>query len=1302
MHRLQKTVLILLITFLNFQGFSQNFQHLTSKDGLPDNNTRFVYQDDNGYIYAGTRNGVCRYDGYKFSTAEYKSETGIAPREFSAMIECVYGYFTVAANGIYEYNCFNNSLTLSRKLNLLDEACFAVYGDRVFCGNSEGLFMYNPVEKQWIESNKYVSDIANIHVRSMLVTKNNELLIGTNNGYFRYDKEMNLLSSIIGQDRDYNNINGIEQDTSGCFWISTFTNVYKLDQQFRIKDNYRNYFADKHIRCIEYGPGNKLWIGGESGIVILDPGTGQLHPIYRETGKEQNLNDNAVYSIFRDRADNMWVGTYFGGINLWNKDLDKFSITHTGEGSKYMSGKVVREMQEDARGNLWLALEDGGLNYLNTSSGNISRYFFEGENEYKNVHSIILEGDQIWIGSFNKGLECYGIRFTDDRPVLHLIASYIPDIMVFDIDKDDEGNIYAGSVGQVFVLERNSGKIRSIHGDKLENLIFYTLKTLPGKRLLLGTLRNGLYLFNTENRISTSFSKEKKFSGMQTISFISKPDSSGYLIAASDGLYCFHDTTDVLSIILKNEEANSEFRSVIPDREKGYWISTTNGLLYSVPSETFLHKFNRYDGLPENQFNFNSAFRSEEGRLYFGTYNGLVSFIPEELKEMKAGNPKINFTSYTVVGKDRSNLNLYFLDNSIQEIRLKPYQTYLSIEFSTLGYSRTKNVEYQFRLRGKNTEWDHLGSNRSLSLTKLSKGWHEIQARAVVDGIASPYINSLSIYREPTILETVYAYILYCLIILYVLYLIRRDYLKRLKQKNALLMERFEKEHQQKLNEQKMQFFLNISHEFRTPLTIIGGTISNIVQKFSVDDELGKKLKTIQSTSDDLNQLVDNFIRYGKLDAGLKPLEMKKGQVMAFIRNACDMFDNWAEINRITFTKNITDNKEIIYYDSFKLERVLYNLLSNAFKFNTGNGEVYFEAAILHEYNKLNIIVSDSGPGIDEDTLEKIRKKFRFTENITNSEHGIGLSYTAGLVHQMKGTISVETQHGQGSVFKVELPVVITGNEASGIPPPESSPENTIIQADIIKESRNPHILIIDDNEELLAMLSEALGRDFHVTVESSARKALSKVKEFDFELIICDIMMPEIDGLEVIDRIHSDILTSHIPILILTAAANKEIELKSYKKGAVSFLAKPFKTEELKIKIGSILEFRKELIRRYSTTEDIVAEEITYSERDEQFITKACEIVNANIQNFDFNVDQFCLEMHASRSLLHTKLKHLTGLSATEFIRNIRLKQAYIYLKKGDFSVSEVAFKCGFNDPNYFSKCFKKKYEVFPSAMKR
>ncbi len=1296
--------------FITLTGtYAQRFLHMTSNDGLPDNHARFVFQDEGGYIYVGTRSGLSRYDGYNFLISTMEDSISSAPKEFSAMIETSSGFFTVASSGIYEYNMHSNQLKLSKKLQLLDEACFIEFENNIFCGTSAGLYQYDRAGKQWKNYNQYVSGIDNIHVRAMIISEKEELLLGTSKGFFRFDKHMKLLESDIGNDSYFHDINGIIKDGEGGYWFSTFTNLYYRNSDFEIVRNYNSFFADKHIRCIELDHEKRVWVGGEFGIVIFDPKTESAQELFRDVSLNQGLNDNAIYSIFRDKADNMWVGTYFGGINIWNSSFDKFAIYFPGNSDDNLSGKVVREMQEDKFGNLWLALEDGGLNYLNLKTGAVKRFFFEKENEYKNVHSLILDGDKLWVGSFNEGLECYHITFIGEEPGLARVESYLVNKMIFAISGSSDEKIYVGAVDGIYILDLKTRDIYAYKEEIFANRMVYTLKCVSDNELLAGTLRNGLYYCDLENDVITNFSREDEFYEMQNISSITDIGKQRFAITCTSGLYMFSCDNKSLDCILTSKGI-TEFRSVLIDDAGSYWVSTTNGLSCFTEDGELLKKYNMYDGLPENQFNFNSAFKTSDNQMFFGTYNGLISFDPVKLKNYVHRIPEVLFTSYTVVGDDKTTLHTLYMDNKQDILRLKSYQTFLSLEFSTLAYTQSRDLNYEIRISGKKGNWDQMLSNRLVTFSNLSKGWHKVEVRPVSDGLIYGPPSVINIYRKPAVWQTAYAYVFYAILVMLIFLYARREFLRRQNEKNFLSLERYEKDNQKVLNDQKMRFFLNISHEFRTPLTIIGGTISNILTKFSVDKDVEDKLQTIQNNSDNLSKLVNDFMDYGKLESGFKPLEVKKQPILQFAANTCSMFDNWAEANQLSYTKKIIQSDILGYFDPEKLERVIYNLLSNAFKFNKSNGSVYVEVSVDEkDRTTCVLLVKDTGPGIHGELLNEIQKHFNNDEGANLSEKSIGLAYTAGMVKQMGGTIELESELGLGSIFKVEFPIDKPGKEQilHGINLQAEGAYDNIIHREsvaktMIKEENRPHILIIDDNEDLLTMLKDSLDSEYNTIITSSPKQALSMVVQQELSLIICDIMMPEMNGFEVIESLQANILTSHIPIIILTAAAEKNIELKGYMKGAVSYLAKPFKHEELVLKIESILSFRRELIRRFSDEYDIRYDEVVCSEKDEKFLSRAVNVVHEHLDEVKFDVDMFCSNMNVSRTLLHTKLKSITGLSTTEFMRSIRLKQAYIMLKKGSMSVSEVAIKCGFNDAGYFSKCFKKKYDIFPSKLKK
>ncbi len=796
---------------------------------------------------------------------------------------------------------------------------------------------------------------------------------------------------------------------------------------------------------------------------------------------------------------------------------------------------------------------------------------------------------------------------------------------------------------------------------------------------------------------------------MQNISSIIDVGNNSFAITSTSGLYIFSGEDNSLQRKLTSTGI-TEFRSVLIDDYGSYWVSSTNGLSCFTKDGELLKKYNMFDGLPENQFNFNSALKTSDNQMFFGTYNGLVSFDPDKLKNFEHRIPEVLYTSYTVVGDDKTTLQTLYMDKRQDELRLESYQTFLSLEFSTLGYTQSKDLNYEIRISGKRGNWEQMLSSRLVTFSHLSNGWHEVEVRPVSDGQTYGPSSLLNIYRKPTIWQTGYAYVLYIAILILIFLYSRREFLRRQNEKNVLALERYEKDNQKVLNDQKMRFFLNISHEFRTPLTIIGGTISNILTKFSVEKDMEDKLQTIQNTSDNLNRLVNDFMDYGKLDSGFKPLEVKKQPVLQFAAKTCGMFDNWAEVNQLSYEKNISQSEVLGYFDPEKLERIIYNLLSNAFKFNRSNGSVSVKAKVEErDRSTLILVVKDTGPGIQAELLEEIKKQFSNDESANLSEKSIGLAYTAGMVRQMDGSIELESELGVGSEFKVEIPIDKPGKDQilQGINFQSNNEFDSVVHREsvaktMVKEENRPYILIIDDNEDLLSMLKDSLESKYNTIITSSPKQALSMVVQQEFSLIICDIMMPEMNGFEVIESLQSNILTSHIPIVILTAAAEKNIELKGYMKGAVSYLAKPFKNEELVLKIESILSFRRELIRRFSDDQDIHYGEIVCSEKDEKFLTEAVRVVHEHLDDVKFDVDMFCKNMNVSRTLLHTKLKSISGQATTEFIRSIRLKQAYILLKKDSLSISEVAIKCGFNDANYFSKCFKKQYGIFPSKLNK
>lgn len=1288
--------LLLSLLSLNLQG--QNFQQITTSNGLPDSHARFFYQDSYGYMWVGTRTSLCKYDGYDFDPINFDSiDKTKRPREFSAIIEDVSGDFhLVASTGLFLYSPERGEVTLTKELTLYDKACFIQYGNMLLCGNSSGLFIFSSEVNSWIVFEEGGADFLDHHVKTMAIV-NEKLLVGSNKGLFEFSEGFSKIKH-IGTFEDVNGIIWIKGDE---YWVSSPNNLYMMNGGVVLKD-YSDLFDEKILRCMTKDDKGAIWVGGQFGIKVIDCITSQVKTINRAEFEGTGLNDNAVYDLFSDNKSNIWVGTYYGGINLYNNSYGSFTTYKRGKAKDNISGNVVRQIVENDKGDLWIALEDGGLNYYDKKNQVFHHYFTDYKIDYYNIHSLILDDNVLWVSTFEQGLLSYVIDSELDKaPVLKPKNKSLEDEINFVITKDREGNIWSGTNNGIYVIDSVTEKITNYKPEVFRNKMVYSMCWIDSTQALIGTLRNGLYLFDTQTNFVKSFSTSVEFSALYTVSCITKMNDSLVAIASSDGLYIY----DISRGCLWNELPYSlvnEARAILGD--KVLWISTIDGLLYYNRLNGEIRKFRKDYGLPDNQFNFNSAFEASDGVLFFGSYNGLVSFKPSEIP-LTDIELNIKCVNYKILDKKRERLATFNLKKKNEKIILKPFQSYISLSFSTFNFMESDNIEYSMKI--SDGEWEEI-PGRTVSFTNLSSGKHSLKVKAHSADIESNVLEIL-IYKKPPFVRSLFAYIVYGVVLILLMFFSRRRIEQNLKKKNILDFERYEKEKMKELNEQKLHFFLNISHEFRTPITIISGIIQNLIKNNKIEKAVKEKIKLLERNAVNLNRLVGDFLEYGKLESGYKPLIVHQHTVLDMISETCDMFEEWAEIHAIEFHRNISEDKAQGYADTVKLERILYNLLSNAFKYNRDGGSVTINASVTGERKlenrKLLIEIKDTGIGIPSDLQEKIFEYFEREIGTKEDGTGIGLAYVGGLVKQHLGSIELHSKKGIGSAFSLSFPI----EKKNYLPETISqiSTNNTINRLSKHQSLTNykevygvETILVIDDNLDILSLLKEMLEEHFNIITTGNPKDAISIVERKNPTIIITDLMMPEMDGFELVEALQDNLLTSHIPIIVLSAAAEKGNRLSSYKKGAVSFISKPFEEEELLSSICSILNFRKEIIRRFQGNEDITVNTIVLSSQDEEFVTKAIDFINDNIENSDLSIKDFCEKMNVSRTLLHNKIKKITGMSTSAFIRYYRLKKAYVYLKKEKLTISEVAYKCGFKSPDYFSKCFKSQYNHSPSEV--
>ncbi|MBW1726687.1 MAG: response regulator [Deltaproteobacteria bacterium] len=1303
-------LLIILLGFLSSGAKANKFEYLTNLNGLIDNSVKTIFQDSKGYIWIGTRTGICRYDG--FDIIPVKTNGNLNSEIFFAIAEDDNNrIWACSMLGIYLYEPNTNILVKQHDLNRIWCAEFVWYNGMLVCGTSEGLLVLDNSTNEWIYPSWCSVDFRNMTVTSLTIDHNDRLIIGKPNGYMQMDSRFINYKFIRNPEDHRNAILEILVDHNNNLWVGTPTGLYCRNNDGNIIHSFENELLSMS-RCMENDKQGNIWVGGEFGIHVFDTTFKLIKRFERKLIPGSGLNDNAVYSILCDRAGDIWIGTYFGGINYYITQ-NQFNIYTYGTGSTHLSGKVARQMTEDGKGNLWIALEDGGLNRLDMNTGQISHYLSEyimDTWKYANVHTLLLNDNKLWIGKFASGLSCYEVVEKNDQINLKFLKEILPDRDIFALAKDKNNRLWIGTSIGLYTADPPDYCPRLFKNEIFGQKYIYALWVGKNHEILIGTSYNGLYVYYPERDEVISFAEKNNKPPNGKVSSISEDRNGNALVVNENGIYRYNSEQKSLELKLDRERIGNAY-SIVEDQEGKWWIGTSKGLiLYNVETD-YLKLFTHKDGLPDNQFNFNSSYITSDGEIFFGTINGLFAFYPERISFHNIQKPVVYFNSYRTNDKESKD-TIVWLNTDNSNIVIKPFQSYITINFSSVHYPYSENIQYAVQINDADT-WDRLGTQRTITLTNLPIGELKLQVRSSMDGIDWGEPSNLRLKVMPPFWLSKTAITGYSIIFLIVVVTLYNFVSKRIKEKNMLAYERLEKERERELSEQKLRFFLHLSHEFRNPLTLIIGPLQRLIKELGNSYTVRNKLTSICKNAEVLNNLVEEFIDYHKADAGFKPLSINQQFVLKFVSGIAALFDNWISPNRITYKKIIRIDDQPGYFDHSKLERIITNLLSNAFKYSNNKGSVTFEAFVEKKKN-LTIKISNTGPAIPPSKFQQIFEYFNHEPNPRKKGSGIGLAYTAGLVKLHRGIISVESGQKHGTTFIVTIPIdkesykdleinngktikkVIEDNESLSVPEISSSGHIEFLKKNPLK------ILAVDDHREFLEYLDDVLSplcQKFIYTHDPY--EVIDLVKNHQIDLVISDIKMPRVNGFQVLDTLHNNIETSHVPVLILSAIIDKEIKQKMYRKGAMAFVNKPFTEDELLIQIKNLMKFRIDSQLKFKEKSPHEYKDIIISKKDEDFLIRATEIVNNHMMEENFSVTQFCREIGMSRTLLHNKLKTITGLSATAFINSVKLKKAR-ELINNDINVSEIAYACGFNDPTYFTRCFKKFYGFNPSEIKK
>ncbi len=1166
------------------------------------------------------------------------------------------------------------------------------------------------------------------------------------------DKKDSSIHYLLAHDDDdkslsQNSINTLYKDNTGIIWVGTFKkgasyyheDILKFPLYRHQPSNPNSLSYDDVNRFVEDEKGN-LWIGTNGGgLIYFNRAMGKYMQYTHNPADPRSLSNDVIVSLCLDHEQRLWIGTYYGGLDCFDGKIFHH-YRHNESDSNSIGDDRIWEIKEDSRGRLWIGTLAAGLDLFDRKRNVFIHYRPLGpipSNVTAPSNATAPAFDTTASSGFHadpstiKSVSTNGFRSpaASASPDTSGTSPSVRSGYISELMEDRQGNLWIGTAIGIDVLEAATGKFRH-YGNQVNNPSSLSndnvISILQDSRGLIwvGT-REGLDLFDSKNRSFTTF-------------------------RTGDGL------------------PDNTILTILEDNDRHLWLSTPNGLsnmIVSADTHTGQHvyRFKNYDeshGLQGREFNENAALKTREGELIFGGANGFNIFDPQKLRNSPR-RPELILTDLQVFNKSvgiGEKLNGHIiLPRSItesREITLRYNENVFSIGFAVLDFLNAEKVKYAYILEGFNKDW--LVSDdktRKAVYTNLDPGNYTFKVRtANDDGSWNGQVLELGIKILPPFWKTPLAYILYVLLFVGILILARRMILQRAHRRFALEQERKEAQRLHDLDRMKIRFFTNVSHEFRTPLSLILTPLDKIIKN---TDDPGRKAQfhLIHRNARRLLNMVNQLLDFRKLEVQELRLNAGKGDIVKFIRDLSFSFADIAEKKNIGFSFTTTLPSFCTSFDHDKLERILFNLLSNAFKFTHEHGRVSVAldllssdthagqpvlnasvpitssahitqaipgvsgpdiptVPVLHKSALLlQLTVKDTGIGMEKDRQEKIFERFFQNEipgSMVNQGSGIGLAITKEFVKLHNGSIRVESEPGQGSSFIVLLPVMDLGPATDpGIIMASDPAVDTVAATKKIPRppavtTKKPIVLLVEDNEDFRFYLKDNLKEFFTIVEASDGKEGWQKTLAAHPQLVVSDISMPEMNGIDLCRKIKDDRRTSFIPVILLTALIGEEQQLKGLETGANDYMTKPFNFEILLSKIRNLLTQQETARKTYQKQVEASPTTVKAESPDEKFIRQALDLVEKHIANPEFSVEEMSRELFLSRVALYKKLFHLTGKTPIEFIRSIRLKRAAQLLEKNQFTVAEIAYEVGFNNPKYFSRYFKAEFGVLPSAYQR
>ena len=1303
-----------------FQAQAQTqpvFQKIDQSQGLSSSRITGIVKEKGGYVWISTQYGLNRYDGHSLKTLN-RQNSNIPTNDIAGLFLDSKNRLWLYTHGkglvfydkktskftTYKHKPEDKNSIISNRINTIEEG----KNNTLWLGTEKGLNLFKIDEEKFYHFNFNINEPLNI--TSIYDDQKGNIILGTlSSGLFRFNVLNNKFTSI---NTDIStSINEILAIDKKRLLLATSGNGLKvLDlKQDRVypfkKEQIQFTNKTKIVRSLEKDTQGNLWIGTDGfGLyeVRNKDGDYQIIDNYTQNSNRSfSISGNAIYALTEDEKGNMWIGTAWNGINILGSKRQTEIIFSDFSGR---NPDPILSIAQDQR-YLYLGLDGNGLSVYDKTK-NQSVLYDENFLKAKYIQNILLsKNDEIWLGSFNNGL--LKVDKSNKKVTKYVNDSKNSNSLSFndvrDIIKDGD-NLWIATWGgglNLFNINRETFIKYNIPNNNLISLL------KKDDKIWITSYGGGLSVFDVKTKNTETFlfneNDKNTLSSNNIFSILFDHKGKLWIGTSGEGINRMDLKTNKIERFEDIEAIRYKtITSIIQDNDDNIWFGTKSGIIkYDYHSNTF-NTFSILSG----DFHINSVYKDEKGFLYFGGLKGVIKFHPQNLKD-EDHHPSVIINDFKLFNKDIDidksavmNSNIAYLE----QVNLKHFQDVITFEFSALKFPFSNNCEYAIKLENFDKTWRTIGADRTATYTNLPPGEYVFKVKSRITGYDwGDDFASVNVFIEKPFWLTWWAYFFYGILVLFFLYLYRRITLKWASLKNNLALEKLSHQKDKEFYHLKQQFFTTISHEIRTPVTLI---LSSINRLFDSDElQNAKQFKaahTIRRNSNLLLRLINELLDVKKLESKEIVLNAAENDIVGFTKDIYLSFTDVASDRNINYKFKSNIEKQNIRFDKAQLEKVIFNLLSNAFKFTKDKGIINVE--VVNHSDHVSILIKDDGIGISSKHLKRIFSKYYQVKGHESYKgFGLGLSIAKDIVDLHKGKINVVSELNQGSLFEVTLfknNAISKTNEKTAEHSKNGKPNNTDLKQKLrASKKKNLSILIVEDNKELQEALKDLFqDKDYDVLLANNGFEGLKKANLNLPEIIISDLMMPEMDGLEMAKKLKINSITSHIPIIILTAKTSIQDQLEGYETGADEYIIKPYNETFLLQRVKNLIDNRKKLSAIYSDQNLSHVKETTIDSQNQVFLEKLYKLFEEHLQSESLKAEFIAKKMNMSHSALYKKIKALTGLTYMQLVRDYKLSIAKQLIEDMGYSVSEASYKVGYSDTKYFSKLFKNKFKKNPS----